>query len=354
MVFLRKSKSIAVAEEYRNELLKRKLDADTRVESVDQLAALYHISHRTADKVQHILMDEDFLYRKQGRGTFIKHAPAKEIKIGCTWNELELFHYSEVSVRHTRLVKRAFREADLKFYSIDYKTLLDKEKWESASSFLDGLLLDVDFIDDRTLPQLREFHAPIVVVKKTAEESRLLCSQVMMDWEKIFRVLIPEVNRFRRILIVRADYPNAVFLDELMRRVFTVPEIETVIFDLSENSEDLYDFFSARKNSYTETLFFTFSNRFSEKLRRIYPLEEMPPLIEMDNLEKYYRPSKEHRIFSSVGNEYEQVYCKALDLLKHHILDKDDSRYIVKIPAKLVIRKSFIPQSNNKKEFYYE
>lgn len=354
MICERKSKSLKVAEQYRIDLLNRKLKADSRIEAVDELAVRYGISHRTARKVQQILAGEDILYSKRGSGTFVKHDPPKTLKIGCTWNEPDPFKNDEVALRHTRLVKRAFREADLDFHPVAYDSLLEPAKVETELKQLDGLLLSSGYVDDRTLPLFRNLKKPVVLVRKEALEDQLLVHQVMTDWEQILTDLIPDVKPFRRLLILSAGHGNVRYMESLIRKVYPEHDIQTVIFSYPDLSRESYRYFLRHRTGYENTLIFSSSNLFSESLRSAFGTHPLPALIELDNLEKYLPNAKSNSVFTAIDHEYEQIYAKALDLLKKQIFHNDGCRYIIRVRPRLIIRKSFVPKHYKYQEAYHE
>ena len=342
MICERKSKSLQVAEQYRSDLLKRGLKAGTRIETVDELARRYGISHRTADKIQQILMGEDFLYRKRGSGTFIKHDPPKKPVIGCTWEEPNPF--DEVSLRHTRLLKNVFREKGMEFHSVAYQTLCHPEKGEKELNRLDALLLWKGCLDQKTLPLFRKFSKPIVMIRYDDIEVRLPVHQVMTDWEQILLALLQDIKPFRRLLILTANHRNAQYQESLIRKIFPEHDIQTVAFTYPDLSLKSYRYFLRHRTGYEHTLIFSLSNTFSESVRRAFGTSPLPALIELDNLEKYMPDSKTNSVFTAVDHEYELIYTKALDLLKKLVSRNEGCRYIIKIRPKLSVRKSFVPQ----------
>ena len=83
MLKARKKKSETIAGMIRENLLGHPLPAGTPVASSREIARKYKVSLSTADQALNLLVQEDFLYRTKGSGTFLKlDSYARPLRIG--------------------------------------------------------------------------------------------------------------------------------------------------------------------------------------------------------------------------------------------------------------------------------
>ena len=235
-MFRRNSKSFQIAGEYKNFLCSRELKAGTRTASVRKLMQMYNISLTTANQVLRHLIDEGFLYSKPSCGTFVKHDLRGKLKIGYSDRIYFPAQTSHFILMEQRSFKNMFRDDDFSLQPLSYEELQTPEFYSSVNA----LLLGNEYLDDKTLPQLKNFPGPVVLVgfsPAVNTRKEFFCSIVLPDYELLLRELAEDIRSFPKLLIFSAGHPNARYQESIRKQmpfpIFLITKADTKIHSYS-------------------------------------------------------------------------------------------------------------------------
>ena len=351
MIQGRKTKTAELAEKLREKLLAERLPKDSPVMSVRELAEHFDISTNTAARILNLLVSEEFLYHRPKRGTFIKNDPPVIPVIAYAGplpdpENTDLLVYDASS----RLLKR-FSELGIEPVLISYYELRHPNLAAQKLRKTNGLLIHTSFFDEITWKSLLEYSGGIVVFGKTYFDNQIPYSQVFPD----FTSPLLDFNRFRRfdsydrILIVQADHFNSLTGAETVRNVLKflkVPDhkIEEIQFGTIGRINAYMKanrYFSLHGELPDRTLIVSMSEYFSTAVREVFSKSgKMPDILSFDNLEDYENKFEGTPYFTSIDWQMGLMACRALDLLCDQLDHPGGEQTIIRIPAKLVIRKS--------------
>ena len=350
MIYQRQSKTVQLAERFREELLAERLPKGTPVMSVRQLAEHFAVSTVTANRILNLLAEQDFLYRKPQSGTFIKHDPQTVPVIAYAGNLSDPENTDPLLYEATLRLMEHFTELGMEPVLISYHTLRRSELAAQKLRMTGGLLLESSFIDKNTLKALWGYSGRITVIGNTYIEDRFPCSQVIPD----FTAPLLEFNRFkpidsyRKILIVQAGHRNSAAGGNAVLRMLAhlnIPEekIEQVTLESSGNIQAYMrasGYFSQRGDLPDRTLIFSMSEYFSQAIREVFSRgRRMPDILNFDNMEAYQKNSGK-AYFTSIDRQMGPLFCRGLDLLLRQLKEPNGEQTVLQIPAKLVIRES--------------
>ncbi len=355
MIESRQTKSSGLADRLRAELLAGQYPSGSPVASVRELARRYGISTVTADKILRQLVKEDFLYRVPQSGTFIKHDPPPVPVIGYGGylppirEDIMTDNLLESAFRH---LQDYLAERDIELHIVPYHELRHKAQAEKRLKHLNGLLLSSAYVDDATRPALWQFSGRIVIVGDTHIIDRLPCSQIIPDYTDALRKLSMkyDLDFYKRILILSAGHPNAVASERQIREILPIlgvsaEKIESLnlpcVNNLSAQMAALRHFSSSIPD-FANTLLISLSDYFSRGILEVFRgrEEEMPDLLSIDNLEDYDTAQEEKSFLTAIDRRLPDIYEEGVRLLTRLITEKDECSYLVRIPARLVVRNS--------------
>ena len=100
-------------------------------------------------------------------------------------------------------------------------------------------------------------------------------------------------------------------------------------------------YFSGLRENLRNTLVLSLSGYFSIGMREVFRnAEDMPDILNFDNLEEYAEPPPERPFFTAVDYRMPDIYQAGAELLTHQITEQDERNQIIQIPARLVVRDS--------------
>jgi len=350
MIYQRQSKTVQLAERFREELLAERLPKGTPVMSVRQLAEHFAVSTVTANRILNLLAEQDFLYRKPQSGTFIKHDPQTVPVIAYAGNLSDPENTDPLLYDATLRLMEHFTELGMEPVLISYHTLRHPELAGQKLRKTGGLLVESAFIDESTLKALWNYSGRIAVIGNTYIEDRIPCSQVIPD----FTEPLLEFNRFkpidsyRKILIVQAGHRNSKAGGNAVLRMLAhlkIPEnkIEQVMLETRGNIQAYMrasGYFSKRGDLPDRTLIFSLSEYFSQAIREVFSRgRRMPDILNFDNMEAYQKNTGK-AYFTSIDRQMGPLFCRGLDLLLRQLKEPNGEQTVLQIPAKLVIRES--------------
>lgn len=162
-----KYKSHEIAAMLKQDILERRLPADTSACTVRSLSAHYGISSVTADRAIRQLVQEDYLYRVPGKGTFVKNDPPKIFKIGIADGDqgFSVSGYQGIKSNLMSNCLEYFHQYGYEPEILHYRELKDRESGRKKLAKLDGLLICCSYIDKYTLPLLKDYSGKIVIYR---------------------------------------------------------------------------------------------------------------------------------------------------------------------------------------------
>ena len=351
MIQGRKTKSAEIAEKLKEKLLAERLPKDSPVMSVRELAEHFGISTSTAVRVLKLLVDQDVLYRKPQSGTFLKHDPPVIPVIVYAGPQADPENYDPLICDASLRLMKHFSELDIEPVLISYYELRHPEiAWHKLRK-TNGLLVHASFLDESTWKTLRNYSGKIVVIGKAFIENRIPCSQVIPD----FTSPLLEFDQFKRfdgynkILIVQACHSNSSIGAENVRNILKlmkIPEkkIEQIRLKTTGNINAYIlanRYFSEHRDLPDKTLIVSMSEYFSQSIREVFSSGgTMPDILNFDNMESYQKNAETAPYFTSIDWQMGLMACRALDLLCSQLDHPEEEQTILRIPAKLIIRKS--------------
>ncbi len=337
------SKCYKLARQYHDELLQRRLKAGTPVESVRELAAKYNISTVTADKILKILAEENILLRVRQRGTFIKHDPPVLPRIGfaCTLKNPETADPFRI---HSIDALQRLTEKNCEHVIINYQELLDGSI-EKKLELLNGLLLSSDFVDEHTLPVLRNFKGKIVMVENTCINETLPCSQVLPDFTDALEMFRKQfgLEHYGKFLILGSEVRNTVAVEREVVKFLRNHgvderqiELRKISYSRTRSAEmAAYSWFMKNQELPSKGLYISLNGFFSLGMREAFHTLELPlpDLLSFDNVESIIHSDDKSCFFTDINLNAARIYPEAVDLLIKIIQENDDRRHIIKVPA---------------------
>ena len=353
MLMERQSKSLKIAKLLREELAGKRLKAGTPVGSSRELAKQYQISPVTAEKVLNLLVAEDILYRLPQSGTFVKHDPPLDPVIGYSGVMAgptdDFFRHFETS-----LILKGFEKAGLSFNYVPFNVLCEPSAASKVLKKMHGLFMTDGFLQELTLPQIQHFGNRIMISSLLYEAKIYPCNQMIIDFTSVMAELVPQVMPYKRIVIIRSEWLNSIFLEQLWRKKLKGHSgVETVVLPepLQNNARK---YFSQHHCGWENTVVILLSDLFSLGMRDAFEGKKMPDAIGFDNIERYQKSDREP-YFTSVDLAFERRCFEGIMQLKKMILENDDRTHIIRIPAHLEYRQSFRPKTYHKQRgVFYE
>lgn len=345
----RQTKAAQLAEKLHGELLAERLPAGSPVMSARELAQKFSISTVTANRILNRLVESDVLYRVPQSGTFVKHDPPAIPVIAYAGVLPSPASNDPIKNAAAAQLQESFTALGIEPRILSYHTLSHRALAKRELQGTNGLLLDAAFIDPETIKLLWEYPGPIVTFNNCYIVEELACCQVIPDFTKPMLEFhrIYGFDSYDRILLVEATHRNAKATAAQLRHILTgigIPEdrIESVKISAQGPIQPClkaFRYFSDYDRSLENTLILSLSDFFAQGIREAYFGKCMPDILSFDNLESYQKQD-EKPFFTSIDRRLGQIECKALELLMKQIQQPDDEFPIIRIPARLVLRRS--------------
>lgn len=336
-----------------------KLREGEQLPSNSELAARFGVSTLTADRAVRMLVNEALVYRKQGVGTFVSARPhqkktGRTFRIGVADRQFPSTPQWESSMGiRTRIGIQFLYSNDCDVKVLDYATVRDPDQLAAAVSNLDGLLITRDFLDPATIANLRKFQFPIVITH-LEEELDLPYHQVLFDNRRGIREAAEKIMQsdHPEIVIVYESHPNGLlrkrtFEESMVSLGYPAGRIKSYAVETDALSNGIPSYRLGLKLcpsirgkmmfSTSDVVSFAMLEAFREKgLKAGHDFQ----LVSYDNLEDYeYRPYGSP-FLTTVDPPRVQQAERAAELLLEQIGKKSDEQVIVRIPTRLVVRKT--------------
>lgn len=342
-------------EQYREELLQGNLPAKHRLESVRNLAVRLHCSPGTAASIMRDLAAEGLIYPVPGKGYFFnkKHSKLKNIGyLGHTPTPLIDPILNDAS---GALLDYLNCRKDAEILLLQFHAMQDPAVGKKLLRKLDGLLLNANYVDKKTLPALRSFNKPIVLVGAVFLEDRLICNQVIADFSTALREFCQhcDLDRYKNIVVLQTSSRNCIAtarqIVNYLNMTGTTARItvqETGHMVSNNNITYGYDLAkSLTTDDIENTLYISLGWAISYGMYSYMQInglsaDALPDILCVDNFENYDHELKRPPFFTAIDRCFKECFIQGAELLFKQINQSSANRIIVQVPTKLVIRKS--------------
>ncbi len=350
----KKLKRTEIAEKLQQDIYLKELQSGDVVGSIRRLAMRYHTTPVTITRLLNELVDNGVLYRDEnGCCRVLKNPPAKP-HIGYAGEPLLPVGGMDCLMRDA--VKKLFSELEklgVPPQIIGYHELCDPEIAHQRLKAINGLIVHDSFVDERTSKVFSQLDMPIVRVGQSLPKySNFSSSEVVQFFDPALNEFARycDLKSYRRIIIVHTSHWNSIRLvreirhflhncqlDDLLETI----QLAKVSWDTAELCAFSY-FQQLRDVDWSDTLIISVSGYFARGLcRALADSGELPDILSIDNLDGYERCTFfEEPFLSAIDRRMGNVYRDAAKLIYEQIQSGDERKVIIKVPAKLVIRKS--------------
>lgn len=366
MLKIRQSKSVKIAEQIRDELHSAGAKAGIQTASAHEVAERFHVSVLTAHRAINHLVDDGFLYRVRGSGTFVKAPGNRIIRIGLVdagadpnFNEA----MNSMLVSYVDDVLEYFRSRGCEVHMISLKEVQNSSFMNSFSKNLDGILVNINFNDALTMGNLKKTGLPVVVYRYD-NIADLPFSQVCYDIapgvaETYAQLKLPLHDP--PVLIYQKN-PNGVsrfnmFKKHALRHGFQEEQLESFSVSHLRRAFDCYKLVRSNKNLFRGRMIFSLCDSITIELLHVFIEEDMLPgrdyrLLSYGNGEAYGLELFDIPSLSAIDIPMKKMAEEACRLLLSRIRNPTEFQQIVRIPNSFVLRRSTqYNKINLKKEF---
>lgn len=339
-------------------ILRGNFRSGEQLASNSELAERFDVSTLTADRAVRLLVNKGLVYRKHGVGTFVASPEQRESKqkyriaVADTKFPATPAWESAMGLR-TRISIQNFYMKNCDVKLIDYPTVCDFELLQKELTGVNGLLITSGFIDPVTVKNLKQLEIPIVITH-LEEVLDFPFHQIMYDNrrgidEAVERVLVQDPAE---ILIVYESHKNGqnrkkLFEDSLIAAGYPAKRLRSHCVETDALVNAIPSYRVGLKLSSTVKGKFLYSTSDVVSFSLIEAFRENGleagrdfQLLSYDNLEDYgYLPFKKPYL-TSIDAPKSRLAERSVDLLLEQIEKKADESVVVRIPTRLVIRKT--------------
>ena len=355
----RKNMTVNIRDALQEMIYRGELSSGELLASNHELAEQFGVSTLTAERAVRQLVKDGLVYRRQGVGTFIaeqkQRKPARTLRIGVADEKFPSTPLWENAMGiRTRISLQHFYTRQCEVRLLDYQTVCSLEKLSKAASGLDGLLVAAGFIDPRTLDNLRELQIPIVVTN-LEEVPDFPFHQVAWDNDRGIREAAEKIMKEppEEFVIVHEKHINGQLRKQCMEKNLVrlgydssrirSCQVETaallnaipsyrLALELSSDIRGKFVF------STSDVVSFSMLEGFREK--NLTPGKDFQ-LLSYDNLEgNGLLPWKQEPVLSTIDAPRVRIGERAAELLLDRIGKPMDETIIIRLPTRLVIRKT--------------
>ena len=323
-----------------------------------ELAERFGVSTLTADRAVRLLVNKGLVYRKHGVGTFVAsqdtRGQKKKYRIAVAdkkfpttpmW-ESSMGIRTRISIQHLYM-----KQCDVKL--IDYPTFCDPDLLADAIDGVDGLLITSGFIDPLTVANLNKLEIPVVITH-LEEELDLPFHQIMFDNSRGIREAVKKMIQQNpsEILIVYENHPNGILRKEAFEKTviengYPVKQIHfcCVETDALSNAIPSYRLGLKLCSKIEGKFLFSTSDVVSFSLLEAFSENGLEAgkdfqLLSYDNLEDYGCLPYKEPCLTTIDAPKARLAERSSDLLLEQIGKPLDETVIVRIPTRLVVRKT--------------
>ena len=346
---------LEIAEQLRREILEGKLKPGPPVLSSRELARTVGVSLSTAHKAANCLVREALIYRRQGSGTFVNSPKARServLQIGCAIRkEFEDVKIARLlSIPGLRLVKR-LRASGCRIRFLSGNAFADKETLLPYLEGLDGLLISAAYINLQECSYLHDVRLPTVLFQGDCELP-LPFHQVLPDHMTGMRELFSRARQacFQGIIVIYPDHANGYARRDaciLAAKEYGFMEIEEVEAEYPVNFYKL-GLELARRCS--RRLIVTCTDLATFDLIHAFHDVGLEPdreyhLVGYDDVEGIGVSPLAEPTATALSVDRNAINRYAEELLFSEIRNPSSCSHIIRVPTKLILRKTAFTQS---------
>ncbi|MFA6929376.1 MAG: hypothetical protein WCT05_03540 [Lentisphaeria bacterium] len=329
----------------------RKARAGERIASIRVLSAELGVTSVTTIRMLDEMVETGILLKEANRGYYLAHSFQAKPRIGCCGVSTVVNGKpsQDLANEASKVLFEHFRVIGCEPILLDYNELVSGMAKEKLSD-LDGLLLNFNCLDAKTLPILQKFAGRIVVFNYNTLCTNISCSQVMTDFRDTIAEFISrcDIKQYERVLVISPANSNGLAISQIFEDQFCAAQLDKVDYltldTLKETAELVaYKYFTEHnKIDWTHHLVIVLSGNYVTGIVAALPLNAgCPDVLCFDNQEKHHLVNGlSEPYFTAVDRNMPLVFTRALDLLLELVHDSSRENHCVFVPATLVIRKS--------------
>ena len=344
-----------LVEQYKKELSQRQLTKKSHLESVREFAGKYHCSPTTAAAVFKHLLAEGIVSSVPGKGYFLQKNPARKKKIGYLGYTPSPLLDSILYDATSGLLDHLESQKEYEVVLLQFRIMQKPEIAAKLLQELDGLLLSAGYVDENTLPLLRKFNKPVVIMGANYLENRFICNQVIADFSTALKEFFRQcdVSKYSRIVIVQTKQKNSEATAMQIMNYLEMADLK-IPFILEKTNEPAsygnitYGYERIKnitRHEAENTLFIVLSGlisigMYSYMEKNGLAPEALPDVLSVDNFESYDSNPEHTAFFTAIDRCSKDCFIQGAELLFNELRSPSHHRVILQIPTRLVIRKS--------------
>ncbi|MBE6373478.1 MAG: GntR family transcriptional regulator [Lentisphaerae bacterium] len=350
----KKQKRTELARKLQQDIYSKELRAGDSIGSIRRLAMRYHTTPLTISRMLNDLVDTGILCRdKKGSCRVLTDPPTKP-HLG--YAGVPLLPSSSMECLMQDAVRKCFNELDrlgVPPEIIGYHELSDPEIVRTRLKNINGLIFHDSFLDEKTSLTLSQLNIPIVRVGQALPKySKFSSSEVVQFFDPALQEFARycDLKSYRRIVIVYSLYWNSIRLAKTLKHFLhdlnADDRLEMMAMPKNASAAaELYAFCHFRKLDgidWNDTLLISTSGYFSRGIcRALADRGELPDILSIDNLDGYEKSTFfEEPYLTAIDRCMGRIFRDAARLLYDQVKSGDERKVIIKVPAKLIIRKS--------------
>ncbi len=355
----RKNKAREIADSLRDHIQSGTLPAGTSIASTKDLAAEYQVPFSTANRAVCRLVDEGWLYRQHGSGTFVKgdrHQERRPWRIGYYDMSDVAQPTNEGSIVfeiYTRLILNEFSKYNCQVERIGFHDLKSAEHCAATFPRLDAILVSAALLDPQTEKNLYHFKKPILIYRNIVSH-HFPATQVISDWSVGIRQMLEliDISKYDKYLLLATSNRTAcsTILDEFRRQsqYFNIrPDQieERLVQPTHGTSEQLFGYkLGMTFEPDARTFIFSVSDFVSFGILEAWRERGIPvgkyPLVGSFNMEGQGVHPFEEPLVTSINQDKGELSRRSVSLIISALEQQDYYPQTIRIPSELIIRKS--------------
>lgn len=350
------SKSRQIAAELRKEYSNVNIPIGTPVASANDLAKQFHVSIQTAHNALNFLVEEGFLYRIRGSGTYFNGDPKKKkkLKIGIADETVSAEYLSsdvnKILDYHIKYSAEYFQKTGYDVEFISYRNFHDATVLQD----LDGLLISSMYLNERLDSILSKTNIPIVVYRYNHLFESDNYSRLTYDLLPGMREALNFVNieSAGKVIIIcetteSGQQEMKSWLKALNEYGIQSSEIIRDMIEVAERAISCYRFVRVNSEIFRNAVVLTGNDEIALDVMNALSLENMTggkdySLIGIGNRAGYGSAVYERLGIASIDLPIKLMSEEAAKLLRFKIEEKSKCISRVQIPTFFVPRKSVL------------
>mgnify|MGYP000869311356 CR=1 FL=1 len=363
IVRVKKSRAAELAGELRGYIRRGALGADAPIASARELALQFQAPLSTMNRAVGQLVDEGLLYRRHGSGTFVKGAEktAKCWRIGFydLVDARPLSPESNITFDlYERMLLDEFGKYNCEVSRSGFHDLRSEERCRSVFPEFDAIFVSAALLDVQTMKNLYNFNGPIVIFNGMSIFD-FPAIQVLSDWSVGIRQMLEKIDtaKFRKFLLLCTcnQGTRSAILGSFRQQAvyFGISEEQIEEQQIHPNpsfSEQLAGYkFGMNIEPDEETFIFCLSDFMAFGILDAWRERGIPagkyPLVGCFNMEEHGSRPFGEPLVTSINHDKEELVRRGVELLISALEKEDYCPKIIKVPGRLVVRRSAFTKS---------